>query len=95
MGHSPLVHLQTYGRRIERPALLRKVAALASARQKPVPEKQQSPGVAWAPEAGQAFVSRSACEGQNVTNPPRCAWILERPAAAQCRMVVSTLRVFL
>lgn len=32
MGHSPLVHLQTYGRRIERPALLRKVAGLASAR---------------------------------------------------------------
>jgi integrase len=32
MGHSPLVHLQTYGRRIERPALLRKVAELASSR---------------------------------------------------------------
>jgi integrase len=32
MGHSPLVHLQTYGRRIERPALLRKVADLANAR---------------------------------------------------------------
>jgi integrase len=32
MGHSPQVHLQAYGRRIERPALLRKVAELANAR---------------------------------------------------------------
>jgi site-specific recombinase XerD len=32
LGHSPLVHLQTYGRRIERLALLRKLAGLASAR---------------------------------------------------------------
>ena len=32
MGHSPLVHLQTFGRRIERPSMLRKVAGLASAR---------------------------------------------------------------
>ena len=31
-GHSPLVHLQAYGRRIERPKLLLKVAELAAGR---------------------------------------------------------------
>lgn len=51
MGHSPLVHLQTYGRRIVRPALLRKVAGLASARSKPMPEKQQSTGGGLGPRS--------------------------------------------